>query len=258
MAAERVSAAILRNKRCQPLRSLKTTIMSGSHCAVSVKAELCKMWPGDLIENYGLSEGGILTRLNITRTPDKLKSVGTVVPSYEMFIVGENDRAVPPGTEGEIVGRSPYVMQGYFNRDDLAESLIWRDPAGRIFQRTGDIGWMDADGYLYISDRKKDVIISGGMNIYAAEIDQLLEQHPEVLEAATVAAPNERWDETPLSFVVRQPGATIESVALLEWINTRLAKESRVSSIEFVDSLPRNSMGKVMKRELRKQSADRS
>jgi len=233
------------------LGSLKKTIISGSHCPLSLKTQLSESWPGDLIESYGLSEGGVLTQLNVTRTPAKLRTVGTLLPGYEMFVVGEDDKPVPSGTAGEIVGRSPYVMRGYFNRDDLTEAMNWRDEKGRLFQRTGDVGWVDAEGYVYISDRKKDIIISGGMNIHAAEIDQLLEQHPHVLEAAVIAAPSERWGETPAAYVVLRPGAVISSEALLEWINARVAREMRVSAIEFVDVLPRNAMGKVMKRELR-------
>lgn len=233
------------------LRSLVSTTMSGSQCATALKVDLAAVWPGDLIETYGLSEGGVLTCLNLTRSPEKLASVGTLLPGYEMLIVGEDDKPVPPRTEGEILGCSPYVMNGYFNRDDLTESFTWRDATGRAFQRTGDIGWLDDDGYLHISDRKKDVIISGGLNIYAAEIDQLFEQHPDVQEAAVVAAPSERWGETPAAFIVLRPGAPRDATTLLDWVNARVARQMRVSAIQFTDALPRNPMGKVMKRELR-------
>lgn len=235
----------------ESLRSLKATVMSGSSCPLALKRTLAATWPGDLLENYGLSEGGILTTLNVTQSPDKLDTVGQLLPGYEMRILGEDDQPLPVGADGEILGRSPYMMQGYFNRDDLTEAMLWRDPEGRLFQRTGDIGHVDASGHVVITDRKKDVIISGGMNIYATEIDQLLEQHPAVTEAAVVAGPSERWGETPVAFVVCQRNDVVDGDALLEWINARLAREMRVSAIHFVDALPRNAMGKVVKRELR-------
>lgn len=233
------------------MRSLKATVMSGSYCPLALKRELAAAWPGDLLENYGLSEGGILTTLNVTQSPDKLDTVGQLLPGYEMRILGEDAQPLPSGADGEILGRSPYMMQGYFNRDDLTEAMLWRDAAGRVFQRTGDIGRIDAAGYVVITDRKKDVIISGGMNIYATEIDQLLEQHPQVLEAAVVAGPSERWGETPVAFVVCRGDGALLAEVLLDWLNARLAREMHVSAIKFVDTLPRNAMGKVVKRELR-------
>lgn len=233
------------------LDSLQLTIMSGSPCPLPLKLELAERWPGDLIENYGLSEGGVLTQISISREPHKLASVGRLLPGFEMIILDEADQPAAPGAEGEIVGRSPFVMRGYYGREDLTEASSWRAPNGDLFQRTGDIGRLDEDGYLHIVDRKKDVIISGGINVSATEIDQLIETFEEVLEAAVVAAKSERWGETPIAIVVPQPGRQLDAAKLCAAVNARLPRHSRLSAVHLATELPRNAMGKVVKRELR-------
>jgi len=126
----------------------------------------------------------------------------------------------------------------------------WFDVSGKRFIRTGDIGRFDADGYLTLIDRKKEMIISGGFNIYPSDLEAVLRQHPDVAEAAVAGMPSLQWGETPAAFVVRKAGAVIEAHELLTWANQRLGKTQRLSSLQFLPELPRSAIGKVLRREL--------
>jgi long-chain acyl-CoA synthetase len=129
----------------------------------------------------------------------------------------------------------------------MTRAAEWHDPSGKRFIRTGDIGRFDEDGFLVLVDRKKDMIISGGFNIYPSDLEAVLAQHPAVAEVAVVGVPSERWGETPVAFVV---GNTSEE-ELLKWANQRLGKTQRLAAVRVVDALPRSAIGKVLKRELR-------
>ena len=170
----------------------------------------------------------------------------------DIRVLDNADAALPTGEAGEIVGCSPFLMQGYLGRSNATAESLWRDPAsGRDFLRTGDIGRLDADGFLHLVDRKKDMIVSGAANIYPADIERVLLPHPDVADACVIGVPHPCWDETPLALVVRVPGATIDVETLREWANARLGRQQRLSAVEFRDSLPRNAAGKVVKRALR-------
>jgi len=142
-------------------------------------------------------------------------------------------------------------MSGYYKRPDATEALYWRDRDGRVFHRTGDIGRFDADGFLVLLDRKKDVIISGGQNVYAADLEAVLGGHPEVADVAVIGVPSEAWGETPLALVVPRPGSRPDAGALRDWTNARVGKMQRLNGVEFRAELPRSPLGKVLKRELR-------
>ena len=207
-------------------------------------------WPGKLFEIYGLTEGGVTTVLDASSFPDKLHTVGRPAQGVDLRILDEEGRACPPGQVGEIVGRATTMMAGYHNRPDLTEDMIWRDTDGRVFFRTGDLGRLDEDGFLEILDRKKDIIISGGFNIYASDLETVLLQHPEVADAAVIGIPSERWGETPLGLVVaRTDDANTDDIR--EWANARLGKNQRLAAVELRDSLPRSPIGKILKRRLR-------
>ncbi|MBC7987055.1 MAG: AMP-binding protein, partial [Sphingomonadaceae bacterium] len=154
---------------------------------------------------------------------------------------------LPPGAAGEIVGRSAAMMDGYHCRAEQTRAAEWRDAEGRRYIRTGDIGRFDADGFLTLVGRAKDMIISGGFNIYPSDIEAVLVGHPDVVEAAVVGAPSEQWGETPVGVVV----ASGDAEAIRAWANARLGKTQRLSALHLVDELPRNAIGKVLKRELR-------
>ena len=142
-------------------------------------------------------------------------------------------------------------MTGYHNQPAKTAEAEWRDADGRRFIRTGDIGRFDEDGFLILMDRKKDMIISGGFNVYPSDLEAVLRTHPDVAEAAVVGVPSERWGETPVAFIVTRTRRDGMNAELLEWTNGQLGKTQRVSAIEIVDALPRSAIGKVLKRELR-------
>lgn len=225
--------------------------VAGSPTRPSTKAETLQRWPGPLVEVYGMTEGGGVTALFAHEHPDKLTSVGRVVGGGEILIIGEDGEVLAPGDVGEIVGRAGPAMTGYHNQPDLSAELIWRGPGGEAFLRSGDLGYLDADGFLYLSGRKKDVIISGGLNIYAIDLEEVLAEHPDVAEAAVIGVPTDRFGESPLALVVRRPDAAANETEICDWANARLGKAQRLSGVEFRDSLPRGPIGKVLKTELR-------
>jgi long-chain acyl-CoA synthetase len=217
----------------------------------ATKRRILEETRAELLEIYGLTEGGPVTVLEARAHPDKLGSVGRPPTGCSVRIVDEGGRDLPPGQVGEVIGRSANMMSGYLNRPEDTEALLHRDPAGTLYFRTGDVGRFDADGFLYLLDRKKDVIISGGFNVYACDIESVLASHPDVFEVAAIAVPSEQWGETPLALVVPRPGSQTTPDELRAYCNARLGKIQRVSKVELRRELPRNGMGKVLKRELR-------
>ena len=217
----------------------------------ALKTDVLRRWPGGLVEYYGMTEGGGSTMLVAHAFPDKLHTVGQPIPGHDIRLIDEEGREVGEGEVGEIVGRSSTMMTGYHNLSQKTREAEWRDGEGRRFIRTGDIGRFDEDGFLILLDRSKDVIISGGFNIYPSDIETELARHDAVLEAAVVGVPSERWGETPVAFVALRQGAAIDAPTLRDWVNARLGKTQRLSAVAIVDSLPRSAIGKVLKRELR-------
>jgi len=208
-------------------------------------------FPGRLLEYYGLTEGGGVTVLDAQAHPDKLHTVGQPAPGNEIRLIDGAGHEVPPGEVGEICGRGPTMMSGYFGRDDLTAEYIWRDAEGRAFFRSGDMGSFDQDGFLVLSDRKKDMIISGGLNIYANDLELVLLADPDVTDAAVIGVPSETWGETPLGLVVLRSGAQRTARDILATANASLGKSHRLSAIELRDVLPRSTIGKILKKDLR-------
>ena len=216
-----------------------------------LKADVLARWPGGLVEFYGMTEGGGVCVLEAHRHPGKLGTVGRPVAGHDIRLIGDDLREVASGEVGEVVGRSAAMMTGYQNHPQKTAESEWFDPAGKRFIRTGDLGRFDADGFLTLLDRKKDMIISGGFNVYPADIEAVLREHPLVLEAAVVGVRSRRWGETPVAFVVLKEGTRAKSADLAAFVNARVAKVQRPAAYEFVESLPRSGIGKVLKRELR-------
>jgi acyl-CoA synthetase (AMP-forming)/AMP-acid ligase II len=161
-------------------------------------------------------------------------------------IVDEDDQSRPAGEMGEIVVRGDIVMKGYWNKPEAtAETLR----GGWL--HTGDIGYMDEDGYLFITDRKKDMIISGGSNVYPREIEEVICTHPGVYEVAVIGVPDARWGEATKAMVVARPGASLTEAEIVEHCRRHLASYKKPQSVEFLPALPKNAYGKVLKRELR-------
>jgi long-chain acyl-CoA synthetase len=213
-----------------------------------LKAEVLRRMPGGLVEFFGMTEGGVSFVFPAHLFPEKLHTVGQPSPGHAVRIIDDAGNDVPPGTPGEIVGQSPATMNGYKNRPDLTDAAYWTAPDGSRWLRTGDIGRLDADGFLTLMDRAKDMIISGGFNIYPSDIEAVITGLPGVREAAVVGVASQRWGETPVAFVVA-PGA--DAAALRAAANAALGKTQRLADLVLVDELPRSHIGKVLKRELR-------
>ena len=233
------------------LSSFAMKFSTGAPFAAALKDEVLRRWPGGLIEIYAMTEGGGASMLEAHKFPGKLHTVGTPMPRNELRIIDAAGREVAAATSGEIVGHSPAMMTGYLNQPAMTAAAQWHDPEGRRFIRSGDIGCMDRDGFLVLLDRQKDLIISGGFNVYPSDLEAVLREHPAVDEAAVVGVASARWGETPVACVVLKAGADLGAAALTAWANQRLGKLQRIASVRIVSGLPRNEAGKVLKRALR-------
>jgi acyl-CoA synthetase (AMP-forming)/AMP-acid ligase II len=233
--------------------SLRFLFSTSAPLRVQTKERILRETTAELVEIYGLTEGGAVTVLEARQHPDKLASVGVAGTGVDIRVVDDAGQDVPRGQTGEIIGRSTNMMSGYLNRPDDTNAMLFRDAAGVLYFKSGDIGRLDEDGFLYLLDRKKDVIISGGFNVYASDIESILAAHPDVLEVAVIGVPSERWGETPVAIAVLRPNATATSEGLVLFANERLGKVQRVSAVEIRPELPKSPIGKVLKRELRDQ-----
>jgi acyl-CoA synthetase (AMP-forming)/AMP-acid ligase II len=230
--------------------ALRTILCAGSPLRTDTKRQVIEAFGNRLIELYGFSEG-FATMLKPWHPPSKFATVGTPVLGFEIRILDDDGRELPRGEVGEIAGYGAGLMRGYHGRPEETAKLVWRDERGRTFIRSGDIGRLDEDGFLTILDRKKDMIISGGFNVFPTDLEAVLGGHPDVLDVAVIGVPHERWGETPLALVIRRPGATASAADLLAWANGRLAKHQRLAGVAFRDDFPRNALGKVLKKDLR-------
>jgi long-chain acyl-CoA synthetase len=236
----------------EAVRSMRHMCTVGSPMHVALKVAVAREFGAELIELYGLTEG-ILTTLDPEYVESKAASVGKPVPGTDLRIIDDAGRDVPVGLSGEIVGWSRFVMSGYHNRPEATAETLWHDERGRPWLRTGDIGRLDEEGFLYIVDRKKDMILSGGQNIYPADLEAVLKTHPAVLDCGVIGIPHATWGETPLGLVILRPGFEgTDPEAVRAWTNERLGRQQRLSAVEVRAELPRNPNGKLLKRELRK------
>ena len=206
-----------------------------------------------LFQVYGLTEASpLLTYLPRSEmvlegeASRRLGSIGKEMFSCYVRVVDEQDKDIEPGQFGEIIARGPNVMQGYWHRSEETEEAL---RGGWL--RTGDVATVDSDGYIYIVDRKKDLIISGGENISPREVEEVIYQHPKVRECSVIGIPDDRWGEQVRAIVVLRPDETLEESELLSFCKARLAKYKMPKSIVFVDQLPKDPVGKIQKRILR-------
>ncbi|HSQ71089.1 MAG TPA: AMP-binding protein, partial [Rubrivivax sp.] len=235
------------------LSSFHTKLSTSAPFDAALKADVLARWPGGLVEVYGLTEGGGTCILDAHLHPDKLHTVGRPSLGHDIRLIDEQGHELPagPATVGEIVGHSPGMMTGYHGQSAKTREAEWYDATGKRFIRTGDVGRFDDDGFLVLMDRRKDMVISGGFNIYPSDLEAVLRQHPAVEDAAVVGVPSERWGETPVAFVVPRAGAEFGEADLLDWFNARVGKTQRLYALRRIDALPRSAIGKVLKRELR-------
>ena len=230
------------------LSSIETVLCAGSALRPDTKAEVLARLTPNLYDLYGFSEG-FATMNRPQMHAQKPDSVGTPVLGFDFRIVDDDGNEVPTGAAGEIAGYGAGMMKEYHNRPDATAEAILQTHDGRTFLRSGDIGKVDEDGCLYILDRKKDMIISGGFNIFPADIEAIVGGHDEVSDVTVIGVPHEKWGESPLALVIAKPGADPDRI--LAWSNDRLAKHQRLVGVEFRDEFPRNALGKVLKRMLR-------
>jgi len=232
------------------LSSFRMKFSTSAPFAASLKRDVLERWPGGLVEYYGMTEGGGTCVLLAHQHPNKLHTVGKPAPGVDLRLIDDVGREVAPGDAGEVVGHSGAMMSAYHRRPEETAAAEWFDASGKRFIRTGDIGRLDEDGFLMLLDRKKDVVISGGFNVYPSDLEAVLRGHREVADAAVVGVASVRWGETPVAFVVAKPGQQSDAAALLQWVNARVGKVQRLADLLFIEALPRNAIGKVMKREL--------
>lgn len=236
------------------LASFQFKFSTSAPFSAALKADVLKRWPGGLIEFYGMTEGGGTCILEAHLHPTKLHTVGQPAPGSDIRLIDEEGNELPRGdTEvaGEVVGHSAGMMTGYHRQPAKTREAEWFDATGKRFIRTGDVGRFDAEGFLTLFDRKKDMIISGGFNIYPSDLEAVVRGHAAVADVAVVGVPSEQWGETPMAFVVRREGDATSEDALLQWTNDQLGKTQRLARLHFIDELPRSAIGKVLKRELR-------
>jgi acyl-CoA synthetase (AMP-forming)/AMP-acid ligase II len=232
--------------------SLKYLYYGGAPLPMPLLAECVERFGCGFVQMYGMTEtaGTIVVLPPEDHSPqrgDRMRSVGHALEGVELKIVDAAGREQPPGTTGEIATRSSSNMLGYFEMPRATADTI--DADGWL--RTGDAGYLDADGYLYLQDRVKDMIISGGENIYPAEVENALYDHPAVAEVAVIGVPDERWGEAVRAVIVPVAGAARDDADVLAWAGTRIARYKLPKSIEWVDELPRSHTGKVLRRVLR-------
>ena len=235
------------------LSALKAKFCTSAPFPAELKAEVLRRMPGGLVEYYGMTEGGVSCILQAHEYPDKLHTVGQPAPGHFLKVLDENLNELAPGEAGELVGRSPVMMLGYKNQPEKTREGYWTDPSdGTVWQRMGDVGRIDAEGFVELVGRTKDVIISGGFNIFPIDLETELARDERVVEAAVVGITSDQWGETPVGFVVLQPGVGENALEDIRSVtNSRLGKTQRVSALHAIDEMPRSHIGKLLKTDLR-------
>ena len=248
---------VLDESKFQPakLQTMKVVMSAGSPLSSDTFRAVSEGLPElELCEIYGMGEGFMTFIGHRDYAAGKAGSVGRPIATLDtdIRIIGPDDVELPQGEVGEIVGYSALLLKGYYRDPEKTSASLWKHPdSGLAYLRSGDVGYYDADGYLHLSGRVKDMIISGGVKIYAIDVEEVFMQHHEVQEVAVIGVPHDKWGETPLLLAIMRPGAGTSEEELLAWGNSRLGKAQRVSRVEFRGSFPRNTLDKVLKRELR-------
>ena len=236
------------------LRSTLFKFCTSAPFDATLKADVLARWPGGLVEFYGMTEGGGTCILVAHEHPTKLHTVGQPAQGHDIRLIDDAGVELPAGSTGEVVGHSGGMMTGYHRQPAKTREAEWFAPDGKRFIRTGDVGRFDDDGFLVLMDRKKDMVISGGFNIYPSDLEAVLRGHPAVAEVAVIGVPSVQWGETPVAFVVpRDDNARADEV--MQWLNQRVGKTQRLADLRFMAELPRSAIGKVLKRELRESYA---
>ncbi len=245
----------LPNVRSFDLSSLRTIFYASAPMPVALLRCCIDVFGNIFFQAYGQTESGPLTTVlqkeahvpnGSERETKRLASCGVPALDVEVRVVDAHGQDVKPGDVGEIITRSDWIMKGYWNKPELTEQTVRNG-----WLHTGDMATVDEDGFIYIVDRKKDMIISGGENIYPREIEEVLYGHPAVLEAAVIGVPDEKWGESVEAIIVLKSGASATESEIIEYCKASLASYKKPKSVEFVASLPKTPSGKILKRELR-------
>jgi long-chain acyl-CoA synthetase len=240
-------ASLPDNVRAQyDVSSMRIITTGASVCPRELKRKVAEYFGPCLYESYGSTETGLITLSTPADQERRPDSCGRLLKGIDLRVLGDDGRVLARGEVGQIFVRSPVTISAY-----MGESSLDADVANDGYFSAGDVGRLDEDGYLYILDRKKDMIISGGVNIYPAEIEMALREHPAVFDAAVFGVPNADWGEEVRAVCEPLPGRQVDGSELLAFVSQRLADYKRPRTIEFVDELPRNAAGKVLKNELR-------
>jgi len=227
------------------LSNLRFCISGAAPLPVEVIKEFERKYKALIVEGYGLTEGTCASSVTRLTGERKIGSIGLPLDGQPTKIFDENDNELPPGTVGEIVIKGPNVMKGYYkNPEATAEALR------NGWLHTGDLGYLDEDGYLYIVDRKKEMIIRGGQNVYPKEIEEVLYRHPAILEAAIVGLPDKIWGEEIAAFVVLKPGEKLERRDLIVYCKQSVASYKCPRKVFFVEQLPKTATGKIQKNKI--------
>ena len=235
----------------QDFSSLSEIICGGAPLPVELAQAFMRRYPHARIrEVYGLTEASGMGTANRRSQPYRPGSAGPAYFNNELAILDDDDRPLPAGERGEICIRGPAVMKGYHNRPAETAEILKNG-----WLHTGDVGYLDDDGFVFVVDRKKDMIIRGGENIFPAELESILHEHPDVAEAAVVGKPDEVYGESVVAFVVTRAGATVTEVEVIEHVHRHVAKFKSPTRVHFLPSLPKSNIGKILRRVLRDQAA---
>jgi long-chain acyl-CoA synthetase len=229
-------------------QGVRLCVCGGAALPQAVMAAFEARFAIPVLEGDGPTECSPVTCVNPVAGPRKPASVGPPIPGVEMRIADAEGRTLPDGEHGEVCVRGLNVMHGYWGLPDETAASFFGD-----WFRTGDLGWRDPDGYFYLVDRIKDLIITNGMNVYPRVIEEALYQNPDVAEAAVVAEPHALHGELPVAYVVPKPGADVDAASLRDWCRERLGRHEVPRRILLREALPKNAAGKILKRELRRQ-----
>jgi long-chain acyl-CoA synthetase len=227
--------------------SLERCVISGGPVTEELYGAFTSKFNCEMQEGYGLTEASPAVAMCRRSMPQKKGSCGVPLPGVEVKIFDGEDKELPPCEQGEIVVRGPNVMKGYYKRPEETETVL---RGGWL--HTGDVGYLDEEGYLYVTDRIKDMIIKGGYNIYPSEIEGYLEEHPAIREVAVIGLPDEKYGEEIMAFVVSEPGHVSSEEEVIAYAQSRITRFKCPSRVTFLESLPKNPVGKVQKKELKK------
>lgn len=239
------------------LSSVRTMFYGASPMPLALLQDAMRVMSCEFAQGYGMTEtNGMVAILppndHSAEGNDRMRAVGRALHDVEVAIVGDRYERLPAGSVGEIAVRGPHLMLGYWNNPEATADAFNEDG----WMKTGDAGYMDEDGYIFLKDRIKDLIISGAENIYPAEVENVIFDHPAVSEVAIIGVPDQVWGESVKAVIVAKPSESIDEQELIGWTRERIAAYKAPKSVALVDALPKNASGKVLKHELRRMFAN--